>query len=111
LTYETRWFIIKTPPRGVVLKRGEIMKADKDKINRLLKTAAGQIEGISKMVDEDRYCVDISNQILAVQSILKKANNEILKAHLHMCVKDAFNEGNEDEKIDEIISIINKVSK
>jgi DNA-binding FrmR family transcriptional regulator len=55
--------------------------------------------------------VDISNQILAVQSILKKANNEILKAHLHMCVKEAFNEGNEDEKIDEIISIINKVSK
>lgn len=87
------------------------MKADRDKINRLLKTAAGQIEGISKMVDEDRYCIDISNQLLAVQSILKKANNEILKAHLHMCVKEAFNEGNEDEKIDEIISIINKVSK
>jgi DNA-binding FrmR family transcriptional regulator len=48
---------------------------------------------------------------LAVQSILKKTNNEILKAHLHMCVKEAFNEGNEDKKIDEIISIINKVSK
>ena len=48
------------------------MKADKTVINRLLKTAAGQIEGISKMVDEDRYCMDISNQILAVQSILKK---------------------------------------
>ncbi|HAQ42201.1 MAG TPA: transcriptional regulator [Clostridiales bacterium] len=87
------------------------MKADKDKINRLLKTAAGQIEGISRMVEEDRYCIDISNQILAVQSILKKANNEILKAHMHMCVKEAFAKGSEDEKIDEIISLINKVSK
>lgn len=87
------------------------MKADKVKINRLLKTAAGQIEGISKMVDEDRYCIDISNQILAVQSILKKANNEILSAHMHMCVKEAFDEGKEDEKINEIISLINKVSK
>jgi DNA-binding FrmR family transcriptional regulator len=87
------------------------LKADKNKINRLLKTAAGQIEGISKMVGDDRYCMDISNQILAVQSILKKANNEILSAHLHMCVKEAFVEGNEDEKIDEIISLINKVSK
>lgn len=87
------------------------MKADKVKIKRLLKTAAGQIEGISKMIDDDRYCVDISNQILAVQSILRKANNEILKAHLHICVKEAFNEGNEDKKIEEIISIINKVSK
>lgn len=87
------------------------MKADKVKINRLLKTAAGQIEGISKMVEDDRYCIDISNQILAVQSILKKANNEILKAHMEMCVKEAFKEGNENEKIDEIISIIDKISK
>ncbi|HHZ02546.1 MAG TPA: metal-sensing transcriptional repressor [Tissierellia bacterium] len=87
------------------------MKADKKKINRLLKTAAGQIEGILKMVEEDRYCIDISNQILAVHSILRKANNEILKAHMHMCVKEAFIEGNEDDKIDEIISIINKISK
>ncbi|WP_326911142.1 metal-sensing transcriptional repressor [Sedimentibacter sp. MB31-C6] len=87
------------------------MKADKDKINQLLKTAAGQIEGISKMVNEDRYCIDISNQILAVQSILKKANNEILKAHMEMCVKQAFIEGNEEEKIKEIIMIIDKLSK
>jgi len=87
------------------------MKADKVKINRLLKTAAGQIEGISKMVDEDRYCIDISNQILAVQSILRKANREILKAHMEMCVKQAFQEGNEREKIDEVISLIDKMSK
>lgn len=87
------------------------MKADKVKINRLLKTAAGQIEGISKMVEEDRYCIDISNQILAVQSILKKANKEIIKAHMEMCVKQAFQEGNEKEKIDEVISLIDKISK
>lgn len=87
------------------------MKADKVKINRLLKTAAGQIEGISKMVEEDRYCIDISNQLLAVQSILKKASNEILRAHMHTCVKDAFMDGSEDEKIDEIISLINKLNK
>ncbi len=87
------------------------MRADKDTINRLLKTAAGQIEGISRMVEEDRYCIDISNQIMAVQSILRKANNEILKAHMHMCVKQAFQQGKEEEKIDEIISLINKFSK
>ncbi len=87
------------------------MKADKDNIKKLLKTAAGQIEGISKMVDDDRYCIDISNQLMAVRSILKKANNEVLNAHLHMCVKEAFLEGKEDEKIDEIISLINKFTK
>lgn len=87
------------------------MKADKVKINRLLKTAAGQIEGISKMVEEDRYCIDISNQILAVQSILRKANKEIIKAHMEMCIKQAFKEGNEKEKIEEVISLIEKISK
>lgn len=87
------------------------MKADKVKVNSLLKTAAGQIEGILKMVEEDRYCIDISNQILAVQSILRKANKEIIKAHMEMCVKQAFEEGNEREKIDEVISLIDKMSK
>lgn len=101
---------IKTPPRVGGIQEVN-MKADKVKINRLLKTAAGQMEGIMKMVEEDRYCMDISNQILAVQSILRKANNEILKSHMEMCVKQAFMEGNEEEKIDEIISLLNKVSK
>ncbi len=87
------------------------MKADKTSINRLLKTASGQIEGIIKMVEEDRYCIDVSNQILAVQSILRKANKEILKAHMECCVKEAFIEGNEIQKIEEVISLIDKISK
>ena len=66
------------------------MKADKKKITRLLKTAKGQIDGILKMIEDDRYCIDISNQILATNSILKKANLEILKAHLENCVKESL---------------------
>ena len=58
------------------------MKADKTKINRLLKTARGQIDGILKMVEEDRYCMDISHQLVATEAILNNANNEILTAHL-----------------------------
>ena len=50
------------------------MKADKANIERLLKTARGQLDGILKMVEEDRYCIDISNQILASNALLKKAN-------------------------------------
>lgn len=87
------------------------MKADKDQINRLLKTARGQIDGILKMVEEDRYCIDISNQLLAADSILKKANREIIKAHMKSCVKDAFVEGNEEQKIEEILSVLDKLSK
>lgn len=87
------------------------MKADKTKVTRLLKTARGQIDGILKMVEDDRYCIDIAHQLMATQSILKKVNNEILKAHLSHCVKDAFEEGNSEEKIDEIIELLNKITK
>jgi len=87
------------------------MKADNKKINRLLKTARGQIDGILTMVEEDRYCIDISNQLLATTAILRKINQEVVKAHLHSCVKDAFIEGNEEEKIEEIIALLEKMSK
>ena len=49
------------------------MKADKTKINRLLKTARGQIDGILRMVEEDRYCMDISQQLMATEAILNRA--------------------------------------
>ena len=65
------------------------MQADKAKINRLLKTARGQIDGILKMVEEDRYCMDISHQLMATEAILNKANKEILTAHLKSCVSNA----------------------
>ena len=54
------------------------MRADKTQVTRLLKTARGQIDGLLKMVEEDRYCSDISNQLLAVEALIRKANREVL---------------------------------
>ena len=87
------------------------MVADKESTVRLLKTAKGQIEGILKMIEEDRYCVDISNQILATTSILNKANKQIIKCHMECCVKDALQNGDGQEKIDEMLSIFDKLAK
>ncbi len=87
------------------------MKADREKITRLLKTARGQMDGILKMVEEDRYCVDISNQLLATESILRKANKEIIRAHMSHCVRDAFENGDAEQKVDEILAILDKMSK
>lgn len=84
------------------------MKADKKQIKRLLSTARGQIDGILKMIDEDRYCVDVSNQILASQAILSRANKEILKAHLMNCVQNSSGEETK-EKIKEINNLLDKV--
>ena len=85
------------------------MNQEKVKALQALKTSKGQIEGIIKMLEEERYCVDISNQIIAAQSLLKKANLLILKQHLSHCVKEAILSDKGDEKIDEIIELLSKI--
>lgn len=90
------------------------MKADsKSTLNRL-KRIRGQVEGVIKMVEDDKYCLDISNQLMAVSSAVKSVNNEILSAHLRSCVADSL-KGNDnintDEKIDEVITVIKKLTK
>lgn len=75
-----------------------MMQADKEKVSALLKTARGQIDGILKMIEQDRYCLDIYHQITATQCVLKKANKEIMTAHMYHCVKEAFEHGDPEEK-------------
>lgn len=87
------------------------MKSDRTKITRLLKTAKGQIDGLLKMVEDDRYCIDISNQILATEAILRKVNREIIHDHIGCCVEDAFTTDDQRKKIEEIMVIIDKLSK
>ena len=86
------------------------MKADHAQVERLLKTARGQIDGILRMVEEDRYCLDVSNQLMATQSILKKANRMVLKAHMDGCVREALHSGNPEEKLDELLKLLDKLS-
>ena len=85
------------------------MNQEKEKALQSLKTSKGQIDGIIKMLEEGRYCIDISNQIIAAQSLLKKANLLILKQHLNHCVKDAFLNDSGDEKVEEIMSLLTKL--
>ncbi|MCB2311519.1 metal-sensing transcriptional repressor [Clostridium tagluense] len=85
------------------------MNQEKIKALQSLKTSKGQIKGIIKMIEEGRYCLDVSNQIIAAQSLLKKANLLILKQHLSHCVKDAVLSDNGEEKIDEIIGLLSKI--
>ncbi|MCD7945706.1 MAG: metal-sensing transcriptional repressor [Clostridiales bacterium] len=87
------------------------MTADREQIARLLKTARGQLDGILRMIDEDRYCIDISNQIMATQSILSRANAEVLKSHVHHCVHAAVQSGDADKELEEISTILEKLAK
>ena len=87
------------------------MKADHDTILRLLKTARGQLDGIIKMVEEDRYCMDISHQLMATGAILNRANKEILTAHLKHCVREAATPEEREQKLDELITALGWILK
>jgi len=79
-----------------------------------LKKARTSLDKIIKMLEEEKYCIDIIQQNLAVIWLLKSANMNLLEWHLNWCVKNAINAKNEQEvdmKIQEIIKIMNFVQK
>ncbi len=85
------------------------MMADQKTVLRLLKTARGQIDGIIKMVEDDRYCMDISQQLTAADAMLRRVNKEILTAHLKHCVEHAESDRERAEKIDELVTALGKI--
>ncbi|MEW9096014.1 MAG: metal-sensing transcriptional repressor [Clostridiaceae bacterium] len=85
------------------------MNVEQKEALQSLKIAKGQIEATIKMIEDERYCVDVSNQILAIQSLLKKADLLIIRQHMNHCVKQAFEQDKGSEKIDEIIDLLAKV--
>ncbi|MDL2310592.1 metal-sensing transcriptional repressor [Peptostreptococcaceae bacterium OttesenSCG-928-C18] len=89
------------------------MKEGKEKALKKMKIVRGQMDGVIRMLEEDRYCVDISTQILAIIGQIKKANIDILNDHLKHCVADAVVSSEEEgkEKIDEIIKVIDRYIK
>ncbi len=85
------------------------MNSEKKQAIKTLKIARGQVEAAIKMIEDERYCVDVSNQIIAAQSLLKKANLLILKQHMNHCVIEAVEHNKGPEKIDEIMNLLSKV--
>ena len=70
----------------------------------------GQIRGVKGMVEEERYCVDILNQVSAIQSALNGFNKVLLSSHIHTCVVKDIRDGKE-EAVDELCETIKKLMK
>jgi DNA-binding FrmR family transcriptional regulator len=71
----------------------------------------GQVRGIARMIEEDRYCIDVINQVRAVRAALDKVEQEILYDHLQHCVAHAFHAGSERDrqtKIDELMEVLDR---
>ena len=82
-------------------------------LNRL-KRVEGQVRGIARMVEEDRYCIDILNQMQAVKAALAKVESGILKDHAACCVDQAIKSGDVDDqrrKFTELVDLFEKVKR
>ena len=74
-----------------------------------LKRIEGQVRGIAKMIDEDRYCIDVMHQLEAVKAALKKVQDEILRDHIGHCVEHAIVSGDatdQRQKVAELVEVL-----
>lgn len=78
---------------------------------KLINIAVGHLKGIEKMIVEDRYCIDISKQILAVISIMKKVNLMVLKKHIETCVRESKDTEMFEEKLEELKNVIDYITR
>ena len=90
-------------------KKHRSEKETKDLITRLSRIE-GQVRGIKNMVEEERYCVDILNQVSAVQAALNSFNKELLANHIHSCVVEDIR-GGKDEAVEELCETIKKMMR
>ena len=90
--------------------RNDIKASCQKRLNRI----EGQIRGLAKMVDEDRYCIDIVTQISAVRSALRRVEEEILRDHVAHCVEHAIHSGDKADqrrKIAELMEVVGRVDR
>ena len=90
--------------------RNEIKASCQKRLNRI----EGQVRGLAKMIDEDRYCIDIVTQISAVRSALRRVEEEILKDHVAHCVEQAISSGDKADqrsKIAELMEVVGRVDR
>ena len=83
----------------------------KQQVEARLKRVAGQVSGIQRMVEEDRYCVDVLMQISAARAALAKVSKMLLESHIQTCVTGAFESDDEDDraaKVEELIRVFDK---
>ncbi|WP_026487505.1 metal-sensitive transcriptional regulator [Caldanaerobius polysaccharolyticus] len=86
-------------------------KEQKEDLIKRLKKIEGQIKGIQKMIEEEKYCVDVLVQIAAVRSAINKVGSIILKSHAMGCVINAMGAEERKEKVDELVDTFIKFMK
>ncbi|THD56117.1 metal-sensitive transcriptional regulator [Phenylobacterium sp.] len=87
---------------------------DRPKLLNRLSRIEGQVRGIARMVDEDRYCIDVLTQVQAVRAALSRVETELLRGHLGHCIEGAIVSGDKDEqrrKAAELIELLERAAR
>jgi DNA-binding FrmR family transcriptional regulator len=90
--------------------RNEIKASSLKRLSRI----EGQVRGLSRMVEDDRYCIDIVTQIAAVRAALRRVEEEVLRDHVGHCVEHAIASGNKTEqrqKIEELMAVVSRADR
>ena len=93
---------------------GGMRKDIKSSCQKRLSRIEGQVRGLSKMVNEERYCIDIVTQISAVRAALRRVEEEVLKDHVAHCVEQAIASGDKTDqrkKISELMAVVGRVDR
>jgi CsoR family transcriptional regulator, copper-sensing transcriptional repressor len=88
-----------------------VARRDHAALTKRVNRIEGQVRGIGRMIEEDRYCIDILTQVAAVRSALDALAIELLEHHLHGCVRQAVETGDGAHAIDEALSVIRKFAR
>lgn len=89
-------------------------RQDKPRLLNRLNRVEGQVRGIARMIEEDRYCIDVLTQIQAVRAALTKVETEMLREHLNHCIEGAIVSGDKDQqrqKASELIQLLERTSR
>ena len=90
-------------PRVVQPHRAALLK----RLNRI----EGQVRGVASMIEQDRYCVDVLTQIAAIRSALDAVAMQLLEDHAHGCVQSAIRAGKGDHAVDELLTVVKRLSR
>ena len=82
---------------------------DKEKVLVGLRRIEGQVRGISRMVEEDRYCIDVLTQVAAIRAALERVSLTLLEDHIDHCLADAIRSGNGTEKGKELAAAVERL--
>jgi DNA-binding FrmR family transcriptional regulator len=81
---------------------------NRDQLLRRVNRLEGQVRGIGRMIEQDRYCIDIVNQLSAVQAAARELSLQLLEGHVRHCVADAVKQDNAEPKVQELIEALGR---